>query len=98
MNLRSWRCCRRGRLDRASGRLWTGRRLWCGRGCGTRSRRDGFSFLLTGREQRGASQNADVFVHSCNWKGHIALNHQSEQGRFLAVDFAIKNYPAMAAV
>ncbi len=87
MNLRSWRCCRRGRLDRASGRLWTGRRLWCGRGCGTRRRRDGFSFLLTGREQRGACQDADVFVHSSNWKGHIVLNHESGQGRFLAFGF-----------
>jgi len=87
MNLRSWRCCRRGRLDRASGRLRTGRHLWCRRGCGTRRRCDGFSFLLTGREQRGACQDADVFVHSSDWKGHIVLNHQSGQGRFLALGF-----------
>jgi hypothetical protein len=98
MNLRRRRCCRRGRLERASGRLWTGRHFWCGRGCGTRSRRDSFSFLLTGREQRGASQNADVFIHSSNWKGHIALNHQSEQGRFLALRFVIKSNAATATV
>ena len=49
--LRSRRTCRRGRRFRRSG------------AAGTCSRRDGFSFLLTSREKRGASQDADVFLH-----------------------------------
>ena len=49
--LRSRRTCRRGGRFRRSG------------AAGTCSRRDGFSFLLTSRKQRGASQDADVFLH-----------------------------------
>jgi len=60
---------RRRRWRRSSGRLRSrrtcrGGRRFCRSGAaGTCSRRDGFGFLLTSRKQRGASQDADVFLH-----------------------------------
>jgi hypothetical protein len=84
----SWRNCRCGLRRRSCGgsrRFWSRGRFRRRRGGRTR-RRCGFGFLLTGREQRGASQNADVFLHSSSWKRDIALNHRSGQEPFLALE------------
>src|ERR1044071_10148786 len=87
----------RGRLGRgflcASGRFsggsWSFRcsrsRQISRRRCSSRSwschRSDSFSFLLTRREKRGTSQDADVFLH--NLEKHNALIDQSRQAQFL---------------
>ncbi len=77
---RRFRCC----SGRFCCRCRTGCFSCCRRTRGRRSCR-GLSclgLLLARREKRGTGQNTDVFFHSVDWKRHIALTVQSEQGSF----------------
>jgi hypothetical protein len=76
--------CRRRRFRR--GRWRFGCRSCCSRwrtrGCRACRGFGCLGLLLARRKERGTGQNADVFFHSVNWKRHIALTDQSEQGSF----------------
>ena len=69
-SLWSWRR-RSGFRRTCSGSRRSGR-TWCG----------SFGFLFTSREQRGASQDADIFFHKFRSRLHSRLNSHSEQGDF----------------
>jgi hypothetical protein len=61
------------------GRRWRGRfrrRRWA------RGRSRCFSFLLTRREQRGACQDADIFLHNYYVEAQLGSHHESKQGGF----------------
>jgi len=68
-------CWRRGSGLRGRGRC-RARRCSCfrwSRGSWTCRLLSGFGLLLTRREKRGTSQDADIFFHNGNRKGHIGL-------------------------